>query len=72
MTAELVDNAGNSLSPVVSSTVSFSVELPCDIELGTITNTCDALTSGADTFMSTIAFTGGGTANYTITALDGV
>jgi hypothetical protein len=71
LTAELVDNAGNSLSPAVSTTISFSVELPCDLELGTITNVCDDLTSGTDTYDSTIAFTGGGTATYTITALDG-
>jgi hypothetical protein len=69
--AELVDNSGNSLSPAVSSTVSFSIDLPCDIQLGDITNVCDNLTSATDTWSSTIAFTQGGTANYTITALDG-
>ena len=71
VTAELVDNSGNSLSPVASATVTFSVELPCDLMLGTISNTCDTSTAGTDTYTSTIAFTGGGTAVYTITALDG-
>lgn len=71
LVAELVDNSGNSLSPAVSATVTFSVEWPCDLELGAITNICNALTPNADTYNSTIAFTGGGTADYTITALDG-
>lgn len=71
LTAELVDNSGNSLSPAVTATVSFSVELPCDIQLGTITKVCDAETSGVDTYTTTIPFTVGNTATYTITAKDG-
>ena len=31
LTAELVDNTGNSLSPKVEVTVSFSISLPCDL-----------------------------------------
>ena len=69
VTAELVDNAGNSLSPKVEATVNFSVSLPCDLVLGEMTTTCDAITSGTDTFSGSIAFTGGNTgAVYTITA----
>lgn len=70
-TLELVDNSGNSLTPAVTASVSFSVELPCDLELGDISNVCDAQTTGQDTWTSTIAFTGGGTANYTIEVVDG-
>lgn len=72
-TVELVDNAGASLSPQAMASVSFSVEYPCDLTLGTITTTCDALTSGTDTFTGSIAFTGGNTGvTYTITAPAGV
>lgn len=70
-TAELVDNSGASLSPAVVASVSFSVELPCDLVLTDIATSCDAGTAGTDNYSATIAFTGGGTANYTITALDG-
>lgn len=72
-TVELVDNAGASLSPQVMATVSFSVELPCDLVLGAIATTCDASTAGTDTYSGTIAFTGGNTGiTYTITAPAGV
>lgn len=71
VTAELVDNSGNSLSPVVSATVTFSVELPCDLVLGTISAACDA--SPATTYVGSIEFTGGNTGvDYTITAPAGV
>lgn len=70
-TAELVDNSGNSLTPAVTASVSFSVELPCDIQLGTITEVCDASTVNTDTYTTTIPFTQGNTTTYTITALDG-
>lgn len=72
LTAELVDNSGNSLNPAVTAMVTFSVDLPCDLVLGDIDTTCDALTPGADTYTATIDFTGGDTGPiYTITALDG-
>lgn len=71
VTAELVDNSGNSLSPVASATVTFSVELPCDLVLGTISTVCDA--SPATTYVGSIEFTGGNTGvDYTITAPAGV
>jgi hypothetical protein len=71
LTAELVDNAGNSLSPVVSTTISFSVELPCDLALDVVTTTCDALTSAVDNYTGSVTFTGGNTGiTYTITAKD--
>ena len=73
ITAELVDNAGASLSPKVETSVTFSVKLSCDLSLGTIDTSCDALTSGTDTFSGTIDFTGGNTGIvYTITAPQGV
>lgn len=70
-TVELVDNSGDSLSPKVEASVTFTVELPCDIQLGTITEVCDAATSGTDTYTTTIPFTVGNTTTYTITAKDG-
>ncbi len=70
---ELVDNAGNPLSSPVNKTVNFTVNHPCDLTLGAMTATCDAITSGVDTFSGSIAFTGGNTgATYTITAPAGV
>lgn len=70
LTAELVDNGGNSLNPKVETSIAFSVDLPCDIQLGDITTVCDDSTSGIDTFDTTIAFTMGNTAAYTISAKD--
>ena len=35
-TAELVDNSGASLSPKVEKSITFSVELPCDLQLNEI------------------------------------
>lgn len=71
--AELVDNNGASLSPKVEATITFSIELPCDLVLGDIETTCDALTGGVDTYNGSITFTGGNTgATYTITAPSGV
>jgi len=73
LTAELVDNSGNSLDPIVEASVNFSVKLPCDLMLGSIDTSCDALTSGTDTFSGSIDFTGGNTGiTYTITAPQGV
>ena len=66
ITFELVDNAGMSLNPVVSSTVDFSVSFPCDLQIGTITTTCDTETTGTDTYTTTIEFTGGNTSTYTL------
>ena len=73
LTLELVDNDGSSLSPAVSKSVSFSSDFPCELALGAITTTCEAVTSASDTYSGTIAFTGGNTsATYTITAPSGV
>ncbi|MEN8703226.1 MAG: T9SS type A sorting domain-containing protein [Polaribacter sp.] len=73
LTLELVDNSGSSLSPAVSKSVSFSSDFPCELALGEITTSCDAVTSASDTYSGTIAFTGGNTnATYTITAPAGV
>ena len=70
---ELVDNSGNPLNTPVNKTVNFSVAQPCDLVLSTITTTCDAITSGVDTYNGSIAFTGGNTGGtYTITVPNGV
>ncbi|CAL2088877.1 T9SS type A sorting domain-containing protein [Tenacibaculum sp. 190524A05c] len=68
---ELVDNSGNPLSTAVNDTVTFTVNFPCDIQLGTITTTCNAETAALDTYDVSIAFTGGGTSTYTLTADNG-
>jgi hypothetical protein len=64
---ELVDNTGNSLVPEVSKTTIFSVKYPCDLFLGDITSVCNTITSGEDTYTTTIAYKGGNTGTtYTI------
>jgi hypothetical protein len=70
---ELVDNTHTAIIPAVNETVTFSVAYSCDLVLGDVTTTCDAITSDTDIFSGTIAFTGGnnGTA-YTIIAPSGV
>ena len=67
ISAELLDNAGNSLSPKVEATVTFSVDLPCDLVFGDIAKNCDAFTSGSDTYSIDIPFTMGTTSTYTLT-----
>ncbi len=52
---------------LASDTVNFSVAFPCDLQVGTITETCDAVNPGpGDTYNVTIDYTGGGTTTYTI------
>jgi len=70
---ELVDNTHSAITPAVNETVTFSVAYSCDLVLESISTTCDAITSGTDTYSGAIAFTGGnsGTA-YAITAPAGV
>lgn len=41
---------------------------PCDLDLGDRNATCDAYTSGTDTYTVTIDFTGGATSAYVITS----
>jgi hypothetical protein len=69
ITAELVDNSGASLTPKVESTVTFSVALPCDIQLGTFAKSC--VIGVSNTYDISIPFTGGNTSTYTITADSG-
>jgi len=70
---ELVDNSHTPISPAVNTTTTFNVEYSCDLTLGDITTTCDAITSGSDTYSGTVAFTGGNTGiPYTITPPTGV
>ena len=43
----------------------------CPISLFVVSVTCDMVTSGVDTYTSTLGFTGGGTATYTFSASQG-
>lgn len=43
----------------------------CDLSLSTVTATCDALTTGTDTYNVTIDFTGGGASTFTINSTSG-
>ena len=63
----LVNNNHQPITPEISQTVSFSVLFPCDLQVGTITSTCDSTTvEDTDTYTTTLAFTGGGTTTYII------
>jgi len=63
VTAEIVNGA----TQIDFETIDFSIALPCDLILGTITTTCDATTSGVDTYTTSIDFTGGNTGiTYTL------
>mgnify|MGYP001604205429 FL=1 len=63
----LVNNNHQPITPEISQTVSFSVLFPCDLQIGTITSTCDSTTAeDTDTYTTTLAFTGGGTTTYII------
>lgn len=62
VTLELVD--GGVLD---TDTVDFIIAYPCDLQVGTITETCDTITPATnDTYNVTIEYTGGGTSTYTI------
>ncbi len=62
VTAELVD--GGILD---SDMITFSIAYPCDLQVGTITETCDSVNPGpGDTYSVTIDFTGGATSTYLI------
>ena len=63
----LVNNDHQPITPEISQTVSFSVLFPCDLQVGTITSTCDSTTAeDTDTYTTTLTFTGGGTTTYII------
>tara|TARA_B100000767_G_scaffold2010_1_gene1985 strand:- start:127 stop:2247 length:2121 start_codon:yes stop_codon:yes gene_type:complete len=63
----LVNNNHQPITPEISQTVSFSVLFPCDLQVGTITSTCDStIAEDTDTYTTTLAFTGGGTTTYII------
>ncbi|WP_405369881.1 T9SS type A sorting domain-containing protein [Nonlabens sp. Asnod2-A12] len=51
---------------VTTDSTSFDVAFPCDLQLGTITETCQTSTSGVDLYDVTIDFTGGSTSTYVI------
>ncbi|MGB3591744.1 MAG: T9SS type A sorting domain-containing protein [Nonlabens sp.] len=62
VTAQLRDTMGADLTNAeASSSVTFNVEFSCtlDLDFGTIVTSCDASTSGTDTYTSEIQFTGG-------------
>lgn len=64
---ELVGPDHQPISPAINQTVTFSVIYPCDLNVGTISSTCDSNTSDdTDTYTTTFDYTGGGTTNYTI------
>ena len=44
----------------------------CELSLTTTSATCDAFTTGTDTYTATVDFTGGGTSTYTVSADSGV
>jgi len=63
----LVNNDHQPITPEISQTVSFSVLFPCDLQVGTITSTCDStIAEDTDTYTTTLTFTGGGTTTYII------
>jgi Secretion system C-terminal sorting domain/Lamin Tail Domain len=62
VTAEIVNGGG----VIDFETINFSISFPCDLLIGAITTTCDAITNSVDTYTTTIGFTGGGTSTYTI------
>ena len=66
---ELVDETHQPLDPTVTSSVSFSVAYPCDLEIdySNINTSCDSSTNGTDNYTVTIPFTGGGTSTYGMT-----
>lgn len=64
---ELVDDSHQPIVPAVNQTITFSVAYPCDLQIGTIVETCDNITPATtDTYNVTLDFTGGGTTTYTI------
>ncbi len=67
MMLKLVDDSHADIVPAVTAQTTFTVALPCDLFLDVITTTCDA----AATYTTTITFTGGGTAQYTLNASAG-
>ncbi len=62
VTVDMLDGA----AVVATDATSFDVSFPCDLQLGTITETCQTSTSGVDLYDVTIDYTGGGTSTYTI------
>ncbi|BAO75910.1 T9SS type A sorting domain-containing protein [Winogradskyella sp. PG-2] len=50
-----------------TDSIDFSIAYPCDLQVGTITETCDAITPATtDTYNVTIEYTGGGTSTYIV------
>lgn len=62
VTVDMVDGA----TVVASDATNFDVSFPCDLQLATITETCQTSTSGVDLYDVTIDYTAGGTSTYTI------
>lgn len=62
VTVDMVDGG-----VIASDTVNFDIAFPCDLQVGTITTTCDNITpASTDTYGVTIEYTGGATAAYVI------
>ncbi|HFS67360.1 MAG TPA: T9SS type A sorting domain-containing protein [Flavobacteriia bacterium] len=65
---KLVDNSHSDLTPPVEAQTTFTVDLPCDLQLDfNPTATCN----GTTMYDIDIPFTGGGTSNYTLTTNSG-
>ncbi len=65
---KLVDNSHADLVPPIEDQVTFTVDLPCDLQLDyNPVAACD----GATTYHIDIPFTGGGTSTYTLTTNSG-
>lgn len=62
VTVDMLDGA----TVVASDATNFDVSFPCDLQLATITETCQTSTSGVDLYDVTIDYTAGGTSTYTI------
>ncbi len=56
----------NGGATVTSDTINFSVAFPCNLQVGTITTTCQTSTAGVDLYDVSIAYTGGGSTTYAI------
>lgn len=72
LTLELVDNSGASLATKTSQSVTFTIEFPCAINLESFSASCDANTTGIDTYSISIPFTGGNTSTYNLTTSSGI
>ncbi|MCB0445362.1 MAG: T9SS type A sorting domain-containing protein, partial [Gelidibacter sp.] len=67
-----LNNAGTSYDTKVPTFRLDNNAAVCDLSLTTTSATCDASTTGTDTYTATVDFSGGGTSTYTVSADSGV